>query len=303
VWAQQYYGPHEGRWRVEADLPPHAQAITSPYDGAARFATKRETAWPGYKVDRTETCEDATPHLSTNGEPTPATATAVGMTETIHTHLAARTLVPRAHLLDSGYVAADLLVTRQQDHQIDLGGPVLSENSWPARQADGLDLACFAIDWDRQSVTWWAGKTRLRWTPGPDHNGDGPAIIAIQGDAQDGRAGPWRPRGTQAKERPRTMKRRPRDQHPAWQVARKRQTTEAFKQLDAARAGSEGTLSHGVCAFGQRHTNYIGQARPHLQPIRIAIAIKIGRVVAGTWDIPRATPRRSPLARLVAPMT
>ena len=49
------------------------------------------------------------------------------MTETIHTHLAERDLLPGEQLLASGYVAADLLVTSQQDHLLDLLGPVLSD--------------------------------------------------------------------------------------------------------------------------------------------------------------------------------
>jgi len=303
VWLQQYYGPHDVRWRADAAMPPQARLITSPYDVEARFATKRETSWTGYKVHLSETCDDDAPHLITNVETTPATTNDVCMTATIHTHLAAHDLLPREHLLDSGYVAADLLVTSQQDHQVDLVGPVLSDNSWQARQADGLDVAAFAIDWEAQHVTCPAGHTSVRWTPGHDKQGAGQAVIAIQFAADDCRTCPLRARCTQAKEGPRTMKLRPRDQHAALQVARKRQTTEAFKQLYAGRAGIEGTLSQGVRAFGLRHTKYIGQAKTHLQHILIAIAINIVRVVAWLWEIPRTTTRLSPFARLVATMT
>jgi transposase len=303
VWIQQYYGPHDVRWRADADLPPHAHLITSPYDVEARFATKRETSWTGYKVHLSETCDDDAPHLITNVETTPATTNDVCMTATIHTHLAAHDLLPCEHLLDSGYVAADLLVSSQQDHQVDLVGPVLSDNSWQARQSDGLDVSCFTIDWERQSVRCPAGKESVRWTAGHDKQGDGQVIIAIQFAEDDCRSCPLRARCTQAKTGPRTMKLRPRDQHEALQAARHRQTTEAFKQLYAARAGIEGTLSQGVRAFGLRYANYIGQAKTHLQHILIAIAINIVRVVAWVWDIPRTTTRISPFARLVATMT
>jgi Transposase domain (DUF772) len=100
VWLQHYYGPHDLRWRGTADLPPHAQLITSPYDVEARFATKRETSWTGYKVHLSETCNDDAPHLITNVETTPATTNDVCLTETIHTHLAERNLLPGEHLLD-----------------------------------------------------------------------------------------------------------------------------------------------------------------------------------------------------------
>ena len=303
VWLQQYYGPHDLRWRLQADLPPHAQLITSPYDVEARFATKRETSWTGYKVHLTETCDDDTPHLITNVETTPATTNDVCMTETIHTHLAKRDLLPHEHLLSSGYVAAAVLVSSQQRHAVDVVGPTLSDNSWQARQADGLDVTCFAIDWEAQQVTCPAGKSSVRWTAGHDKQGDGQAVIAIQFAADDCRTCPLRTRCTQAKAGPRTMKLRPRDQHEALQVARQRQTTEAFKQLYAGRAGIEGTLSQGVRAFGLRQANYIGQAKTHLQHILIAIAINIVRVVAWIWDIPRTTTRLSPFTRLVATMT
>ncbi len=288
---------------MQADLPPHDRLITSPYDVEARFATKRETSWTGYKVHLSETCDDDTPHLITNVETTPATTNDVCMTETIHTHLAERDLLPHEHLLDSGYVAAAVLVSSQQTHAVDVVGPTLSDNSWQARQADGLDVACFAIDWEAQQVTCSAGHTSVRWSAGHDKQGDGQAVIAIQFAADDCRPCPLRARCTQAKEGPRTMKLRPRDQHEALQVARQRQTTEAFKQLYAGRAGIEGTLSQGVRAFGLRHANYIGQAKTHLQHILIAIAINIVRVVAWIWDIPRTTTRRSPFTRLVATMT
>jgi transposase len=303
VWLQQYYGPHDVRWRVAADLPPHAQLITSPYDVEARFATKREISWTGYKVHLSETCDDDTPHLITNVETTPATTNDVCMTETIHTHLAERDLLPHEHLLDSGYVAAAVLVSSQQTHAVDVVGPSLSDNSWQAHQADGLAVACFAIDWEAQQVTCPAGHTSVRWTAGHDKQGDGQAVIAIQFAADDCRTCPLRGRCTQAKTGPRTMKLRPRDQHEALQVARQRQTTEAFKQLYAGRAGIEGTLSQGVRAFGLRHANYIGQAKTHLQHILMAIAINIVRVVAWIWEIPRTATRRSPFTRLAATMT
>jgi transposase len=200
-------------------------------------------------------------------------------------------------------VSADVLVASECDHQIDVVGPVLSDNSWQARQADGLDIACFSIDWEGRKVTCAAGKQSVRWTEGHPHQRHEKAIIAIQFAAHDCDACPLRPRCTQAKAGPRTMTLRPREQHEALQAARKRQKTEAFKQRYAARAGIEGSLSQGIRAFGLRHTSYIGQTKTHLQHILIAIAINIVRVVAWLWEIPRATTRLSPFARLVATMT
>lgn len=302
VWVQQYYGPHDVRWRTGEDLPPHARLIASPYEVEARFATKRQTAWTGYKVHLTETCDEERPHLITNVETTPATTNDVGVTDTIHAHLAARHLLPREHLLDTGYVAADVLVTSRR-RAVDVVGPALGDNSWQARQPDGLDMSCFAIDWEARHVTCPGGKRSVRWTPGHDKQGAGQDLVAVQFDPDDCRGCPLRPRCTQAKTGPRTMRLRPREQHEALQTTRRRQLTEAFKQLYAVRAGIEGALSQEVRAFGLRAARYRGQAKTYLQHLLVAVAMNIVRVAAWAEGIPRAQTRQSSFARLVAAVT
>lgn len=299
VWIQQYYVPApEVRWRPAEDLPPHALLICSPYDAEARYATKRETHWTGYKVHLTETCEEAGPHLITNVETTPATTNDVELTPVIHTHLAAHDLLPHEHLVDTGYVAADHLVTSRSTHAVDLVGPVLTDNSWQARSPAGYDVSCFVIDWAAQTVTCPQGHVSRRWTPSHDKQGSGQEVVAIQFDPDDCAACPLRARCTQAKTGPRTMKLRPQAQHEALQTARQRQTTPAFKETYAARAGVEGTLSQGVRAFTLRQARYIGQAKTHLQHLLIAVAINLVRVVEWLAGTPRAQTRTSPFAAL-----
>ena len=50
------------------------------------------------------------------------------MTATIQEHLAARGLTPREHIVDTGYVSAEQLVTSQA-RGIDLLGPVAEDQS------------------------------------------------------------------------------------------------------------------------------------------------------------------------------
>jgi transposase len=62
VWIQLYYQQDgQTRWREKDNRPPAARQISSPYDPAARYASKRETDWTGYKVFLTETCEADAP--------------------------------------------------------------------------------------------------------------------------------------------------------------------------------------------------------------------------------------------------
>ena len=44
-------------------MPSPAGLISSPYDVEARYSTKREVQWVGYKAHLTETCDEDRPHL------------------------------------------------------------------------------------------------------------------------------------------------------------------------------------------------------------------------------------------------
>jgi transposase len=299
VWIQQYDAPaSEVRWRTAEDLPPHALLICSPYDVEARYATKRETHWTGYKVHVTETCDEERPHLITNVETTPATTTDVEVTPVIHTHLAAQGLLPREHLLDTGSIDADHLVTSRLTHTVELVGPVLPDTRWQARSPEGFDVSCFAIDWVAQTVMCPQGHRSRRWTPTQDSQHGGQDLIAIQFDPAHCAGCPVRARCTQAKTGPRTMKLRPQQHHEALQAARQCQTTAAFHAAYAARAGVEGTLSQGTRAFPLRQTRYIGRAKTHLQHILIAMAMNLARVAAWLVETPRAPTRLSSFAAL-----
>ena len=58
VWVDQYV-EEDGqlRWRSKAEMPAPASQVSSPYDPAARYRTKRDISWVGYKVHLTETCD------------------------------------------------------------------------------------------------------------------------------------------------------------------------------------------------------------------------------------------------------
>ena len=91
-----------------------------------------------------------------------------------------------------------------------------------------------------------------------------------------------------------------REQYEALQEARKRQTTEEFRQQYAPRAGIESTHAQGIRRSGLRQTRYIGLAKTHLQHLATAAAlnfVRLGEWLAGT---PRARTRCSSFAALKA---
>jgi len=65
IWVQQFYlstipGAEEIGWRTSDNEPPSALLIQSPYDLEARYSTKRDTHWVGYKLHVTETVRRVT---------------------------------------------------------------------------------------------------------------------------------------------------------------------------------------------------------------------------------------------------
>ena len=91
--------------------------------------------------------------------------------EPIEQDLADRDLLPGSHLVDSGYVVAELLVTGPGKHQIDVVGPPLGSSSRQHRENVGYDLHAFVIDWEAQQAICPQGHRSVKWTPGPSPSG------------------------------------------------------------------------------------------------------------------------------------
>jgi transposase len=297
VWSEQYTDPPGPlRWREGKDRAPSAERIASPYDPEARYSTKREVQWVGYKVHLTETCDEGQPHLVTQVITTPATTPDCVMGPTIHRDLAQRDLLPGTHLLDSGYVDAELLVTAQTQHQIDVVGPAFGSYSRQRRAGQGYDLSAFVLDWEAQQARCPQGQTSVKWTPGRDVSGD--PVVRIRFDTATCRACPDRRACTWAKDAPRQLTVRPQAQHEAIQAARQRQETPEFKAQYAQRAGVEGTHSQGIRRCGLRRARYMGLAKTHLQHLITAVALNAVRL--GEWWLgtPQAKTRCSPFTAL-----
>lgn len=303
VWIQQYW-VQKGRlqWRTdEQGLPPSDRFIQSPHDPEARFRTKRATKWTGYMVHLTETCDDELPHLVVNVETTPASTGDADMTAVIHTHLAAKDLLPAEHYVDTGYQSAANLVASSRQG-IDLIGPAPVDTSWQARRQTGFDVASFAIDWDEKFVTCPAGKRSCTWR---ESTGKTRASIRVSFARLDCAACPRRaacvqhpdrtgkPTGKPT-DRPRRLQLHPQPEHLALAAARQRQRTPAFRAEYRRRAGVEGTISQAVRTCDARHCRYIGQAKTHLQQIAAAVALNFARLA--DWLLPGRRPKTTRLS-------
>jgi transposase len=283
IWVQHYYrctvpGLETLRWRSTDEQPPAALLIQPPYDIDARYSQKHETQWVGYKVHLSETCDVGQPDVITQVSTTLATTSDFVMGPVIQDDLAARDLLPGTHLVDSGYVVADVLVSAQTHHQIDVVGPPLRSSSRQQRDGHGYDLHAFVIDWETQQAQCPQGQRSVKWTAGQSQTGE--SVIRIRFNRATCRACPTRQACTSSPEAPRQLTVKPQVYHEALQAARQRQETPEFKAQYALRAGAESTMSQGVRRFDLRRSRYIGLARTHLQQLVNATAMNVVRVIA-----------------------
>jgi transposase len=303
VWIQNYLVTEPGvRWRTDKEgLPPAARFISSPYDPDAHYARKHATSWVGYKVHLTETCEDDSPNLITNVVTTPGPVADGAVTPDIHQDLAERDLLPGLHVVDTGYLDAELLVTTPAQFGVDLLGPTRKDYHWQARDGQGFDAQGFTINWDDEQATCPAGRTSISWTPAIDKRRN--HVLKIKFSTKDCGPCPHRAQCTRSRKASarRTITVRPQGQYEALRAAREREKTDAFAEEYARRAGVEGTLSQAVRRCGLRRSRYVGLARTHLGHVLTATAVdfvRIGEWLAGN---PRAKTRHPVFATVLAP--
>jgi transposase len=215
---------------------------------------------------------------------------------TIHAALARRNLLPSQHIVDSGYMSGERVLTSQLEYGIDLVGPMRPDVSWQAQQPDTFDLSHFQIDWSARQVTCPGGKTSYYWKPQTGSR-DNP-VIEIQ--FRKSECGPCSLRSlcTRSKTGPRNLTVPPQPIFEALHAARARQQTQDFKLTYNQRAGIEGTLSEAVNPLDMRRSRYLGLRKTRLQHIATSLALNMTRLFAWLTNRPLAMTRISPFAAL-----
>lgn len=297
LWLQQFWSDDgQVKLRDVKDMPPVGEWLRSPFDIEARYAKKRETAWIGYKVHLSETCDEGYPYLITQVETTKAGVPDSQSNRFIQADLAQKDLVPSRQIVDAAYVDAEQLVNSQLQYQIDLFAPAPQDQSWQARTAGGIEQSQFQIDWDKQEVTCPQGQVARQWHK--SYSNSKKPLSRIKFEVESCQNCDLRENCTQGQSRNLTLL--PRAEYEALQAARQRQETESFKQQYKKRAGVEGTISQAIRVGNGRRSRYIGLEKTHLQNIAIASAINLHRVINWLNDMPLAQTRKSRFAILAA---
>jgi transposase len=299
IWLQNFYVDDEALyWREEQNCPPCSKRIISPYEHEARLCQKKQTYWHGYKVHLTETCEADTPNLISHVETTKATDQDNTAVTRIHAALATKGLLPAQHIVDSGYMSAELLVDSQTQHSVDLLGPMRPDVRWQSQDEQAFDMSEFQIDWEKQVVTCPLGKLSRTWRPDPQLRRGKPAI-QIRFSKSDCLPCPARALCTKSESGPRSLTILPQLQQEALQSARQRQATDDFKEQYALRSGIEGTIALATDKLRMRRSHYRGIAKTHLQHLLTAAAINLMRFLDWIGQTSRSATRSSHLAALM----
>ena len=281
------------RWRTGDEQPPAAVRIASPYDLEARYSSKRETHWVGYKLHLTETCDADHPDLITQVMTTPATTQDSVMGPAIQQDLANRDLLPGHTLTRQRLCGRRPTGHRPDPHQIDVVGSAV----WvlqPAIGGKGKAMTCRPLS----SI----GRPSRHAVPKATPVSTGGLDIMSQATRSfaSGLTGPpvarVPPAGSALRPEaaPRQLTVRLQAHHEALQAARQRQETPQFKAQYALRAGVESSLSQGIRRFDLRRSRYLGLARTHLQQLLTATAMNVVRVIAWLWGEPLGERRRKP---------
>jgi transposase len=298
IWIQQYHASEQGTpWRQDQELPPSARLLQSPYDIEARYSKKKQTGWVGYKVHFTEGCDADQPHLILEVTTTPATIPDGDIMEDLHDRLAENQLLPSQHLVDKGYVDAELLAHSQHIHQIDIVGPVLPDTSWAAKDAERFDHSHFLIDWETKSVLCPAGHNSRDWGHIPDRHGK--PSLRVRFPLAVCRACALHTQCTQTSAKVLIL--RPDEQsYTALQQARQRQETPEFRALYATRAGIEGTVAQSVRTCEIRRSRYSGLKKLNLQAFLTATSLNLLRACHWVADANHSATPSSRFAKLIA---
>jgi transposase len=217
--------------------------------------------------------------------------------EDLHERLAEKKVLPNQHLVDSGYVDAEILAKSHHVHQRDLVGPALPDTSWSSKEAERFDHSQFSIDWEAKSVLCPAGQTSRDWGHIPDRHGK--PSLRVRFPVPICRSCPLHAQCTSVSAKVLIL-RPDKQSFQALQEARKRQETPAFRAIYAKRAGIEGTVAQAVRTCEIRRARYFGLKKLNLQAFLTVTSINVLRACHWLAEEKHAATPSSRFAKLVA---
>ena len=300
IWGRHYERDADGvRPReLRGRGPEKGDSVESPYDTDARYRRKRGTAWMGYTVHLTETCDADRPRLVVHADTTAGDVHEAARADPILAAIEERGLSAEEHLADAAYISADLLVGAADRYGVRLVGPPRKDASWQGRTDGAYTATDFALDYDRGVATCPEGEESKSWRTYTDRDGGG--YVMARFAVATCRACSARDLCVRSETSGRSLRLHPERDQAALEGMRAELATDEGWAAYSARAGVEGTLSQGVRAMGLRRTRYRGLAKTRLGHVATAAAITTDRAAAWVRGERPGGTRASRFARLVA---
>jgi transposase len=219
----------------------------------------------------------------------------------VHRALQRQDLLPRVHLVDTGFLDAELLVASRHEFGVELLGPTRRDPRWQARDAQGFGVEHFRVDWERRQAICPEGHVSSEWTPRIDVRGNDSVYIRFKPSD----CGPCPSRNqctrSRAKYPRRSIAVRPQPQYAALQERRALETTRQYAARVRQAGGSRGHhLAGGPSLRRLRRSRYRGLERTHLGHVLTAAALNYARVADWLGGTPRSHTRQTPFAVLMA---
>jgi hypothetical protein len=70
------------------------------------------------------------------------------------------------HIVDTGFLDAELLVASRPEFGVELLGPTRHDPRWQSRDAQGFGMESFEVDWERRQAICRAGHASSEWSRG-----------------------------------------------------------------------------------------------------------------------------------------
>lgn len=215
----------------------------------------------------------------------------------LHEQLAEQQMLPAQHLVDMGYVDADVLAQSHSRSQVDVVGPVMPDLSWQTKEGSGFDHRQFIIDWQAHRVTCPTAQTSQSWGTIRDRHGK--TVVRVRFPQAVCQACPFHQQCTHSPARVLILQ--PNEQvYRALQQARDREQTPEFRTMYAKRAGVEGTIAQAGRICEMRRARSIGSKKLRLQALLTATAMNVLRACAWLAEERHASTPTSRFAKLVA---
>jgi transposase len=251
--------------KKELKATPGTERIATPHDPDARYGEKRGKGWVGYKVEVAETAEAGQPNFITEVQVQNAAEPDAAALEPVVEELEKKDLAPGKLYVDQAYTSGAKIKDLQEQHGIDLRGPVAEE---PARGV--FPQSRFNLDIAQQTAVCPGGRGSVSFAR--EANGD----IQISFAAADCAGCLLRGQCTTRKDGPRHLT--VNANATLLEARRREQQQEPFRKEMHARNAIEGTNSELKRATGLNRSRYRGTEKFSLQVLFSAAAVNVKRL-------------------------